>query len=263
MAQSADSAANAERMERARRDAANPLRMIIEASQVKKGGKPADAAAAPAAPAVSAPVATARSAVNRAATVTPPSGGVTERVQPLPQLASPSQAQASPPTAQAGPPAQATPATAQTSSASPSPPVNSGVTASVAAPSVVTAAPAPTTAAASPAPAPATTADEQAVASASPLAAAPAARAVEAPLKLVRYIEPELPQRVRTRLKPNSEVTVVFKVNVDGSVSDLDIRATSNKMLDPIVLEAVRQWRYDPVPESRVHAVQLVFNLDN
>jgi hypothetical protein len=27
------------------------------------------------------------------------------------------------------------------------------------------------------------------------------------------------------------------------------------------VLDAVKQWRYDPVPEARDHLVQLVFNL--
>jgi protein TonB len=90
--------------------------------------------------------------------------------------------------------------------------------------------------------------------------AQPAAE-VLAPLRLTRYVEPEIPTRLRGRLKPTSEVTVAFKVQPDGSVSDVGIRATTARSLDPIVLEAVRQWRYDPVPGEREHVVQLVFNL--
>ena len=91
-------------------------------------------------------------------------------------------------------------------------------------------------------------------------AQSPAAE-VLAPLKLVRYVEPEIPTRLRGRLKPSSEVTVAFKVQPDGSVSDVGIRATTARALDLVVLEAVRQWRYDPVPAEREHVVQLVFNL--
>jgi TonB family protein len=99
-----------------------------------------------------------------------------------------------------------------------------------------------------------------AAAPSAPNAAQPAAE-VLAPLKLVHYIEPEIPARVRSRLRPTSEVTVAFKVLPDGSVSQAAIRATNARALDPVVLEAVRQWRYDPVPEEREHVVQLVFNL--
>jgi protein TonB len=98
------------------------------------------------------------------------------------------------------------------------------------------------------------------VASTAPAPSQPAAE-VLAPLKLVRYIEPEIPPRIRGRLKPSSEVTVAFKVRPDGSVSDVGIRQTTARALDPIVLDAVRQWRYDPVPAEREHVVQLVFNL--
>jgi TonB family protein len=104
-----------------------------------------------------------------------------------------------------------------------------------------------------------------AAALAAPAAAAqspaqPVAEMLAAP-KLVRYIEPEIPARIRSRLRPSSEVTVVFKIQPDGSVSNVGIRATTARALDPVVLDAVRQWRYDSVPEEREHVVQLVFNL--
>ena len=66
---------------------------------------------------------------------------------------------------------------------------------------------------------------------------------------------------MRTHLKANNEVVVAFKVQPDGSVNDLDIRSSSSRVLDAAVLDAVRQWRYGPVPAAREHSVQLVFNL--
>ncbi len=50
-------------------------------------------------------------------------------------------------------------------------------------------------------------------------------------------------------------------VNRDGSLSDVGIRASTNRALDDAVLDAVRQWRYGPLPEPREGTVQLVFNL--
>lgn len=256
-------------MERARRDAANPLRMIIEASQAKARAKtpepatapPASTAVAPARTAERKPTARAEGAADVATSkpaAPPAAGGITERVQALPQLS------------QAAPPAAA-PAAAAPSDAAGQVPAAAAATD----PTARRSSPPPDGAAAASSTSPGTTAaagpaTDQSLASAAPRVPAPpavaapaSARVAETPLKLTHYIEPELPQRLRSRLKPNTEVTVVFKVNVDGSVSDLDIRATGNRSLDPIVLDAVRQWRYDPVPEARIHAVQLVFNLDN
>jgi TonB family protein len=276
LAQSAtDNAANAARMERARRDAANPLRMIIEAaSQAKPRGK--EAVAAPATPATAAAVprpadrkpaaraeAASEPAVARNAAAPATGGshngngaaaasGITERVEPLPT---------------ASPAPVPVPAPAQAAASSPGSTGNVGSLVSDTLATGSTRQPVAASGVAVPADNPAVPsskpAAESSLASSTPVSPAAAARAPEVPLKLVRYIEPDLPQRLRSRLKPNSEVTVTFRVNADGSVSDPDIRNSSNRALDPIVIEAVRQWRYEAVPEPRIHAVQLVFNLEN
>ncbi|MBI5257335.1 MAG: TonB family protein [Burkholderiales bacterium] len=229
--------ATVERMERARREAANPLRMIIEASQVKARAKAADAPAAAPAAAASVPAPAPPRTAERRPAPSPQPSAIVERVEPLPAQPVAAAAVAAPPAA---------PAPAPASAAAAGPAGVSG-TATVAAP----------TPAAAPVAAPT-------VGAAAPPAAAPVPPpAAQAPLTLVNYIEPELPQRVRSRLKPNSEVTVAFKVNTDGTVSEVDIRASESPALAAIVRDAVRQWRYAPLPAAREHLVQLVFNLND
>lgn len=118
-------------------------------------------------------------------------------------------------------------------------------------------APEPTPAAAAP-PAPA---PETRTVLAAPTAApapAPAPARPVAMLKNIRLVEPELSASVLRRLRGEVEVVVGFTVNPDGSVSDVSIFSSPNKLLDSAVVDAVRQWRYEPVEQPRLHTVQLV-----
>ena len=265
LAQSASDAANAERMERAKRDASNPLRMIIEASSVKRA-KPADAAAA-AAPAAAAPAAARAPAEGTKAAPERRSAPRTEALAPTAEPMARPEASKSP-VVETEPVGRPAPEAGFSDAPARQPPSLATVPAATAGqePSAagVPAGPVPTASVtAAPAAAPATAVVPAAGLAAPVASTAPAQPAAEvlAPLKLVRYIEPEIPARIRGRLKPSSEVTVAFKVRPDGSVADVGIRQTSARALDPIVIDAVRQWRYDPVPAEREHVVQLVFNL--
>ncbi|NRF70518.1 TonB family protein [Aquincola sp. S2] len=229
-AQTTIDAATKERMERAKRDAANPLRIIIEAAQVKRTKASETAAPAPAAAAAPAPAPTPVPAPVAARPPAPTTAARPSRSEPATAATTPAKSEPAPTPAPIVEPTPEPAVAAAPASAAPAP-----VEASIAAPS-------------------------QQLASASPRATPPV---VDVPLKLVRYIEPEIPSRIRARLKPNNEVTVVLQVNPDGSVSGADIRATTSRALDTLVLDAVRQWRYDPVPTPREHTVQLVFNLSD
>jgi len=313
----------AERMERAKRDAANPLRMIIEAANKAKPKGPEAAASAPAPTAAAAPaVRTARPAEPARGpaptpTPTPTPTAIVERVEPLPQArpAATAAASATTPTStagrptgtastgaapagtastgtasvagsSAGNPAAAGPGPAGTNVAAPSAgapaagtlaatpsPLAAGSTAGLQQTSAVTpaggatpgvaAAVLPAAVATTPPPGAVRPAVEAALSAPQQRTPVAAAARAEAPLKLARYVEPDIPGRIRNRLRANNEVTVVFRVNADGSVSDPEIRNTSSKLLDTVVLDAVKQWRYEPISESRIHAVQMVFNLDN
>jgi TonB family protein len=258
MAQSASDAVTKERMERAKRDASNPLRIIIEASQVKRTKAADSPPAAPAPAAEARPAEPAKPVAQRK----PPR--VAEAVpEPAPVTApAPLNVVAEPAARQQAAQRTAVPG-AEAPSTNPAPEASAstaGTAPLAAAPQVAAPVSAAPLAAAPLAAAPAAASLAAPAAASLPNPAQPAAE-VLAPLKLVRYIEPEIPARIRSRLRPSSEVTVAFKVQTDGSVSNVGIRATNARALDPVVLEAVRQWRYDPVPEEREHVVQLVFNL--
>lgn len=78
------------------------------------------------------------------------------------------------------------------------------------------------------------------------------------PLKLANVVEPVTPRRLLGTLRGDVQVQVAFTVNADGSVADAAVRRSSHPAMDAAVLEAVRQWRYEPIAAARPHEVQLV-----
>ncbi len=114
-----------------------------------------------------------------------------------------------------------------------------------------------------PAPAP-TVAPVQAVplsTAAVSLVALPAPQAAASnlpPPVLLNMVEPEWPARLFRRGAQRTEVVVELTLRVDGSVADAAVRRSPNPELDSAVLEAVRQWRYEPQPVTRQHLVRLV-----
>lgn len=225
---------------RAQRDAANPLRMIIEAGKLKVRQKSPEAepepAAKPAAPA-------------RAAAPKPPQpANPALAAAPSPPAARPVTAPVAAATAEPPPPAAAAAAPTEAQAAPATPPaVEARSTA---------AAPAAEASDATPA------APEPQLALAAPSLPAtppPAAAPRRAALELVDYVEPVLNERLRRRLKRDGEVVVEFTVRADGSVADPVVRSASDTALEEVALDAVRQWRYQPIPAAQPHGVQLVF----
>ncbi len=92
---------------------------------------------------------------------------------------------------------------------------------------------------------------------------AAAAPAVEpepelAALKLASVVEPEMPRRLIGKVRGEVQVHVAFTVQADGRVADAAVRRSSHPPMDAAILEAVRQWRYEPIAAARPHEVQLV-----
>ena len=97
-----------------------------------------------------------------------------------------------------------------------------------------------------------------------PASAASAPAVTQAPPRapqIVGYVAPVLPDRVRRRLQGDGEVVLDFVVNPDGSVSNVAIRSATDKALESAALDAVRQWRYEPIATAQAHGAQLVFKL--
>ena len=89
-----------------------------------------------------------------------------------------------------------------------------------------------------------------------PTAAAPAAQL--APLQLADMVEPVTPRPLLGRLRGEVQVVVSFTVRIDGTIAEPVVRSSSHPQMDEAVLEAVRQWRYQPIAAPRSHEVQLV-----
>ncbi|OYU29535.1 MAG: hypothetical protein CFE41_01150 [Burkholderiales bacterium PBB2] len=98
-------------------------------------------------------------------------------------------------------------------------------------------------------------------AAASPAFAEPPAPAVETPLKAIKMVEPEFPRQLQSTLRSGS-VQVRFTVNPDGTVGRAEAIQTTHRRLSPAALEAVNQWRFEPIAKAREATVELVFRLE-
>lgn len=78
------------------------------------------------------------------------------------------------------------------------------------------------------------------------------------PPRLLTRVEPELPAYLLRRGARRTELVVDLVIHADGSVSDVVVRDSPVPDLEEPVLEAVRQWRFDPQPALRPHQVRLV-----
>jgi hypothetical protein len=196
-----DAAEAAAAMERAQRLAANPMRIILQASKIKrKGGgegEPAEAAAEPA---------------------TRTDAAIASRAVPAPR----------------------------------------GLVASTAI--VLTAGPllaAPTSAPV------AALQDEGPAAAMTPMPAALAPLAEVTPLitpKLAQMVEPVIPARLREQVGTGYEVLADLTIQADGSVSEVALLPPTPRLLQRQVQAALQQWRFEPLPATRVHRVQLVYS---
>jgi len=79
------------------------------------------------------------------------------------------------------------------------------------------------------------------------------------PLVLVSQVEPEYPAPIVRRQKKGS-VLVRFEVQVDGSVKQPEVLKSSNSRLEAAVVQAVAQWRFQPLPRPQSASAELAFD---
>lgn len=73
-------------------------------------------------------------------------------------------------------------------------------------------------------------------------------------------VELDIPVRVFDQVGRINEVIVDLTIRRDGSVSRVAIQPPAPRALQRYVVQALEQWRFDPLPQEQVHRVQLVFN---
>jgi len=110
----------------------------------------------------------------------------------------------------------------------------------------------------------------QVVSMAAPSIAAPAGRVPEpepaeadepVPLKLVRKVDPEYPRALLAQQRQGA-VLVQFTVRPDGSVDAPQAMRSPDRKLSAAAINAVKQWRFEPIPTPRQVSVEIGFQVD-
>jgi len=268
----ADEAAQAAAaMERAQRQAVNPMRMILEASKVRRKAAEAEPAEATDA------------ALRRvAARIGLPAAGVVAVVAPaaVGALAAPLRLPAEAAAA-------AVPAPAPILATAPTPAISIAIadttaTATASAPTpladmqplrpepvldLVRDSMTPTPQAVAPSAVPSDSVTASIPPPVAPRAAAtPTAKLL--PPKLLTMVEPEIPARLMINLQQTVEVQVDLTLRADGTVAQVVFAPGVSRALQRSLQAAVEQWRYEPLSAAaaaadaapRLHRVQLVIN---
>ena len=76
--------------------------------------------------------------------------------------------------------------------------------------------------------------------------------------RLLSMVEPVIPDRLMARVTVPTRYNLQVDIQPDGSVSAVQWRSGGIKSLEPLVLDAVRQWRYAPMNQPVRQTVELV-----
>ncbi|MFG6460043.1 TonB family protein [Roseateles sp. DXS20W] len=115
-------------------------------------------------------------------------------------------------------------------------------------------------AAASPTPAPAAPIPTAVAAVEPPPPPPPAVEEEEVPLKLLSKVNPGIPRAMQQTAFRDGYARVKFTVAPNGTVSKAETIAASHSRLGISAVEAVRQWRFEPIKAPREVAIEFAFN---
>jgi len=78
--------------------------------------------------------------------------------------------------------------------------------------------------------------------------------------KIISRVDPDLPPRLLDDLGRNAVVAVDLSIRADGSVGGVGLVTIVPPRVQRLVVAALEQWRFEPLPSDRVHRIELVFN---
>lgn len=87
-----------------------------------------------------------------------------------------------------------------------------------------------------------------------------AAEEAEVPLKLVHRVNPSIPTQMQKQTFRDGFARVKFTVEADGSVKQVQSLKASHNRLATAAIDAVKQWRFAPIPAAREAAIEFAFN---
>lgn len=77
---------------------------------------------------------------------------------------------------------------------------------------------------------------------------------------VIKKVEPRYPPIAQT-MRVEGTVVVDAIIRKDGTVSDVTVLRSSNKLFDQACIDAVRQWRFTPGPQDVILTVTVNFTL--
>lgn len=82
----------------------------------------------------------------------------------------------------------------------------------------------------------------------------------EVPLKLLTRVNPGIPRQLAQTPFRDGFARVKFTVAPNGSVSKVEVIGASHARLGTSAVDAVKQWKFAPIPEAREVAIEFAFN---
>jgi TonB family protein len=83
---------------------------------------------------------------------------------------------------------------------------------------------------------------------------------VEVDLKPIFQPQPEIPRDMRASIA-NGRVVLSFTVQPDGTVREAAVVRTTNRRLGKSALDAISQWRFEPIRVAQTAQVEIEFGL--
>lgn len=80
--------------------------------------------------------------------------------------------------------------------------------------------------------------------------------------RMLNMVEPIVPARVLQQVGRIGEVLVDLALRRDGTVASVTLLPSAPRQIQRYVVEALEKWRYAPLEQDTVHRVQLVFNVE-
>ena len=81
----------------------------------------------------------------------------------------------------------------------------------------------------------------------------------ETPLKALTQDQPMIPRNVLASLNGPGKVMVQFKVEANGSVSNVQVLSSSRTQLNRPTIAAVTSWRFEPIKTPRLAQIEFAF----
>jgi TonB family protein len=82
----------------------------------------------------------------------------------------------------------------------------------------------------------------------------------EVELRLVKRVNPTIPRQLQQVSFRNGFARVKFTIATNGSVSQAESIGASHVRLGMAAIDAVKQWRFEPIAEPREVAIEFAFN---